>query len=107
MERRTIYFSGQVQGVGFRYATARAAAGLALDGTVRNLPDGRVELIVSGSHGDIEALLDRLREQFGSGVRNIQQSVDSVLTGEQTAPGLGKGAAKPGSARGGRIRIVH
>lgn len=41
--------SGQVQGVGFRWFVARHARSLGLAGYARNLPDGRVEVVVSGS----------------------------------------------------------
>ncbi len=45
-ERRTIYFSGRVQGIGFRYTAVQFARDLPLSGTVRNVRDGRVELIL-------------------------------------------------------------
>lgn len=41
--------SGRVQGVGFRNFACRRAASLALAGWVANLPDGRVEIVASGS----------------------------------------------------------
>ena len=44
--RLTIYYSGRVQGVGFRFTTKSVAAGYDVVGTVRNLVDGRVELVV-------------------------------------------------------------
>ena len=43
-----IHYSGRVQGVGFRYQTHRVAAGFEVTGTVRNLPNGRVELVAEG-----------------------------------------------------------
>ncbi len=54
MERRTIFFSGRVQGVGFRWTTERCLEGLELRGYVRNLPDGRVELVLEGRPDDID-----------------------------------------------------
>ena len=66
-----ILFSGQVQGVGFRWTTQRIASGLPLHGCVRNLPDGRVEVVVSGTPDNIQRLIDRLRERFGSGISDI------------------------------------
>jgi acylphosphatase len=45
----TFFVSGMVQGVGFRWFVARHARSLGLGGYARNLPDGRVEVVVSGS----------------------------------------------------------
>ena len=46
--RKTIYYSGRVQGVGFRWTTRRIACEYDVTGYVMNLPDGRVELAVEG-----------------------------------------------------------
>ena len=54
-ERLHIFYSGRVQGVGFRYGTRVVACGFEVTGTVRNLPDGRVELIVEGDRAELEA----------------------------------------------------
>ena len=43
-----IFYSGRVQGVGFRYTAKTVAAGFEISGIVRNLSDGRVELIAEG-----------------------------------------------------------
>jgi acylphosphatase len=51
----TIYFSGRVQGVGFRYTAKTVAAGYEIVGTIRNLPDGRVELVVEGATAELES----------------------------------------------------
>jgi acylphosphatase len=53
--RLNIFYSGRVQGVGFRYAVKNVAAGFEVAGLVRNLPDGRVELIVEGAREELEA----------------------------------------------------
>jgi acylphosphatase len=53
--RMTIFYSGHVQGVGFRYSVKTVAAGFEVSGTVRNLSDGRVELIAEGSREELEA----------------------------------------------------
>jgi acylphosphatase len=49
--RMRIFYSGNVQGVGFRYTTKTVATGFEVTGTVRNLLDGRVELIAEGTFG--------------------------------------------------------
>jgi acylphosphatase len=56
----TFLVSGLVQGVGFRWFVARHARSLGLSGYARNLPDGRVEVVVSGPEHvlpDLEQLL--------------------------------------------------
>ena len=57
-----ILYSGQVQGVGFRYTVMRVAAGFEVTGTVRNLPDGRVELAAEGSADELTAFRQGIRD---------------------------------------------
>jgi acylphosphatase len=64
MVQCNIIFSGQVQGVGFRYTARDIARGLGLQGSVRNLPDGRVELIAEGPEAVIEDLVRQLENSF-------------------------------------------
>ena len=52
--RKHIYFSGRVQGVGFRYRSYYIAQSLGLTGWVTNLWDGRVEMEVQGQPLDIQ-----------------------------------------------------
>jgi acylphosphatase len=54
-ERLHIFYSGRVQGVGFRYTTKVTAHGYEVTGVVRNLPDGRVELVAEGERDELEA----------------------------------------------------
>lgn len=53
--------SGVVQGVGFRYFVLRKAQALAVAGWVRNLPDGRVEVVANGPVAALEELESALR----------------------------------------------
>ena len=62
MQARRLVVKGSVQGVGFRWWAARQAAALDLDGSVRNLPDGSVEIIASGLDEAVEQLVLLCRE---------------------------------------------
>ena len=53
--RMTVFFAGHVQGVGFRYTAKTVAAGFELAGIIRNLPDGRVELVAEGHRAELDA----------------------------------------------------
>jgi acylphosphatase len=57
-----VHYEGRVQGVGFRYTARRVAAGFDVAGYVRNLPDGRVELLASGETEEVDAFVEALRE---------------------------------------------
>jgi acylphosphatase len=81
MTRQVCHFSGQVQGVGFRYTTARLAQGYAVSGFVRNLPDGRVELVVEGPAGEIAGLLSAIGDQMAGCVTAVERQT-SPATGE-------------------------
>ena len=56
------YVKGNVQGVGFRHFTRQTAQQQDLTGWVRNLRDGRVEVMAEGKHADLNQLLGRLRK---------------------------------------------
>jgi acylphosphatase len=60
VERRLVHFSGWVQGVGFRYTAQHLARRYAVSGYVRNLADGRVELVVEGEPDELDRYLDEL-----------------------------------------------
>ena len=57
-----LLYSGAVQGVGFRYTARTVANGYDLVGTVKNLADGRVELIAEGAKAELEAFRAAIRE---------------------------------------------
>ncbi len=61
-QRAHVFYSGRVQGIGFRYTAEKLALDLRLVGWVKNLPDGRVELLCEGPKEKIEALLDQIQK---------------------------------------------
>lgn len=70
--RKHIYFSGDVQGVGFRFRSYYIAQSLGLTGWVENMWDGRVEMEVQGSESAIQELLIRIRQQRWIDVTDIE-----------------------------------
>jgi acylphosphatase len=80
MSRRvTARIQGQVQGVGFRAFTARHGQRLHLTGTVRNLPDGSVELVAEGSEERLKELLAQIRRgPSGALVTGVESDWDDA-----------------------------
>ena len=60
--RMRVVYSGQVQGVGFRYTVKSVATGFDVTGSVRNLPGGGVELVAEGAKDELEAFRQAIRE---------------------------------------------
>ena len=83
MTRKTIHFSGQVQGVGFRYTTQALARDFDVVGYVKNLPDGRVKLEVEGEAPEIDRFVAHIREHLGGHIRQVDSS-NSPAKGEFT-----------------------
>ena len=84
MSRRRlhIFYSGRVQGVGFRYTVKAEAQGFEVTGTVRNLPDGRVELVAEGELAELKVFRQAIRDAgMGSLIRHEEAS-ESEATGE-------------------------
>ncbi len=79
--RRTIHFTGRVQGVGFRQTTAEIAASFDVTGAVRNLPDGRVELIVEGTIEQVAGFHRAIETRMASNLRGVD-AADSPASGE-------------------------
>jgi len=64
-ERREVHYWGYVQGVGFRYTVQRIARRHEVVGFVRNLSDGRVQLVAEGVSGELDRFLGRIAEAMG------------------------------------------
>ncbi len=72
-QQRIVYFSGNVQGVGFRFTAVRTAQPYEVAGVVRNLPDGRVEVVVEGDKDQIDRFLDDLSARMDSHIHKRQE----------------------------------
>ncbi len=69
MVQAHVVYSGAVQGVGFRYTVKRYAEELKLNGWVKNLRDGRVEIRLEGNKSSIEQLLGGIDKHFDGYIR--------------------------------------
>lgn len=72
----SVYFSGHVQGVGFRYKTQQVATEFDVAGFVRNLPDGRVQLEVEGEQTEVRQFISELVDRMGIFIRKTEKSSD-------------------------------
>lgn len=82
-ERREIYYSGRVQGVGFRYTVRSLAARFDVSGFVRNLSDGRVQLVVEGTAAEVRRFLDTVASEMGSYIADSRSTTESASGGFQ------------------------
>ena len=70
----TVYFSGHVQGVGFRYSALQAAKEFDVAGFVANLTDGRVQLEIEGRAAEVTAFVAAVEERMHGCVRKVERS---------------------------------
>lgn len=75
-----VYYSGRVQGVGFRYTAQRLAETHGVNGFVRNLSSGDVELVAEGSAGRVETFLSAL-------ARRMEDYIERARVQEETPAG--------------------
>jgi acylphosphatase len=80
-ERREVLFSGRVQGVGFRYTARGIAARFAVVGFVRNLSDGRVQLVVEGGTAELDRYIQALSDEMARCISHVE-TTGSAASGE-------------------------
>lgn len=72
MKQLHVLFSGYVQGIGFRYTTERIGRKFPVTGYVRNLPNGKVELVAEGEERALQDFLKAVEEAFKSFIRGTE-----------------------------------
>jgi acylphosphatase len=76
IERRRVTYSGQVQGVGFRMTARRLSTGYPISGYVRNLPDGRVEIVAQGEPEVLSQYLQAVQREFAEMIRDCDEVIE-------------------------------
>lgn len=80
MIAKQIFYTGRVQGVGFRFSVKQLAKGFEVTGWVRNLPDGRVELQVLGGEAEVGEFLQEIQDShLGGFIREKEEHAISRL----------------------------
>jgi len=81
IRRRTVLFSGRVQGVRFRFTACEVARPFNVTGFVRNLPDGRVELVAEGDRAELDTFVKAVSNAMSGFNRDTEVS-ESDARGE-------------------------
>lgn len=81
IHRRVCLFSGQVQGVGFRYTACNLAMRYAVLGFVRNTGDGRVELVIEGTDAEMDQLVAAVKQRMADYITRADVN-EEPATGE-------------------------
>ena len=76
---RCVLYSGRVQGVGFRYTAQRVSRDYAIGGYVRNLPDGRVELVAEGLEPEVDTFLHALDRSMAVYIESRERHTIAAL----------------------------
>ncbi len=81
MKAKMVQFSGKVQGVGFRAAVAKIARDFPVTGWVKNLPDGRVQMVVEGTDENIKKFRQAIRDRWKDNIEK-EQDEEREATGK-------------------------
>ncbi len=74
VHHETVFFSGHVQGVGFRYTVLQVAREFEVAGFVSNLADGRVQLEAEGKPANVAAFVDAVQERMHGYIRKVDRT---------------------------------
>jgi acylphosphatase len=73
VHHETAYFTGRVQGVGFRYAALQVAREFEVSGYVTNLGDGRVQLEAEGTVAEVASYIAAVEEKMHGYIRKVDR----------------------------------
>jgi acylphosphatase len=76
VQHDTVFYSGHVQGVGFRYSVLQIAREFEVAGYVRNLVDGRVQLEAEGAGADLDAFVAAITERMHGFIRKAERTTE-------------------------------
>lgn len=88
MIRKVVFYTGRVQGVGFRFTAQTLAKRYSVAGYVRNLDDGRVRLDVQGESSEVDGLIGAVGQAMAHYIKSadaMDAPLDDAL-GEPTDP---------------------
>lgn len=74
VHHESVFFSGRVQGVGFRYTALQVAKEFEVAGWVANLTDGRVQIEAEGRHDEVTSFIAAVEERMHGHVRKTERS---------------------------------
>jgi len=77
VHHETVFYTGRVQGVGFRYSAMEVARGYEVSGYVKNLPDGRVQLEAEGKVSEVNAFLTAIEEKMHGYIRKTERQSET------------------------------
>jgi len=81
MNRVHVYYSGNVQGIGFRFAAEDTARALGVRGWVKNLADSRVEIVAEADEKVLEDFLSKLNTYFAGNIKDTEVSTEKSTGG--------------------------
>lgn len=79
MQRHTVYFAGNVQGIGFRVTALKIAQRYNVTGDVMNLPSGQVMLVAEGLTAQIGYMLIDLMTELSGHIKEIEMTIEPMI----------------------------
>jgi len=74
VHHETVWFSGRVQGVGFRFTALQVAREFEVAGYVENLYDGRVCIEAEGEERDVRDFIAAVEERMHGYIRQVERA---------------------------------